>query len=501
MNKRDHKRLKRRKQSLQRRLRRRNYSEQAEPMLKHENITYEMGERTQAMGYGGIGAIHKLVGMLGLEKEINARLKLLKAHMPYHESDHVLNIAYNVICGGQCLEDIERLRNDESYMEALGAERIPDPTTAGDFARRFREASLLELMEAINVCRRKVWAVQDEKFLEEAVIEVDGTIAGTTGERKQGMGLSYKGVWGYAPLLVTLANTKEVLYMVNRPGNHTSSMGAVEWIDRGIELAASTFKRVHLRGDTDFSLTKHLDRWSEKVTFTFGYDAYKNLQTRASNILEDQWKQLERPLPYEVKSAPRRKRENVKERIVKERGYKNLRLRSEDVAEFEYSPGACKKTYRMVVVRKNLSVEKGDLRLWDDTRYFFYITNDWTRTADEVVESANQRCDQENIIGQLKSGIGALRMPCDNLLSNWAYMVMAALAWNLKAWYGLLVESPTASREIVRMEFKRFALNFIQFPCQILRTSRRLVFRVLSYNNYLQPFFATFDLFKRMTFT
>lgn len=501
MNKRDHKRLEKRKGSLKRRLRRRNYSEQSQPMMKQENIVYEMGDRVKAAGYGGIGAIHKMVGKLGLAEAINGRVKVLKAHLPYHESDHVLNIAYNVICGGQCLEDLERLRNDETYMNSVGAERIPDPTTAGDFARRFDAEALLQLMEAINDCRLRVWAQQDEAFHEEAEIDIDGTIAPTTGECKQGMGLSYKGIWGYAPLIVTLAKTKEVLYMVNRPGNHTSSMGAAEWIDRTIDLVGAVFKKIHLRGDTDFSLTEHLDRWSEKVTFTFGFNAYKGLILRADKLPENQWEALERPARYEVKTAARQPRENVKAAIVKEREYKNYRLQSEAVAEFEYRPTRCKKTYRMVVVRKNLSVERGQNRLFDEIRYFFYITNDWARTAAEVVQSANQRCDQENVIGQLKSGISAMRMPCDNLLSNWTYMLMGTLAWNLKAWYGLLVEDDNASQDIVRMEFKRFLANFIQIPCQILRTGRRLVYRILAYNSSLETFLRTFARFKTVTFT
>lgn len=501
MNKRDHKRLKRRKRSLQRRLRRKNYSKQPQPMMKQENIAYEMGERVQAMGYGGIGAIHMMVGKLGLAEAINREVKVLKAHLPYYESDHVLNIAYNVICGGQCLEDLERLRNDETYMSSVGAERIPDPTTAGDFARRFTEESLLALMEAINSCRQKIWAQQDEEFRQEAEIDIDGTIAATTGECKQGIGLSYKGIWGYAPLIVTLAKTKEVLYMVNRPGNHTSSTGAAQWIDRTIELVSPLFKKVHLRGDTDFSLTEHLDDWSEKVTFTFGFNAFGGLIRRADELPQSQWESLERPPRYEVKTAVRQPRINVKEAIVKERGYKNYQLQSEAVAEFEYRPTKCKKTYRMVAVRKNLSVERGENRLFDEIRYFFYITNDWTRTAAEVVLSANQRCDQENVIGQLKSGISAMRMPCDNLLSNWAYMLMATLAWNLKAWYGLLVADDKASQQIVRMEFKRFLMDFIQIPCQILRTGRRLVFRFLAYNNSLETFLRAFAHLKRMTFT
>ena len=500
MNKRDHKIYLRDKQNLESRLERKQFEDQAIPMFKDSNMRYEIAERTRAIGFGGIGAMHKLVCRLGLDKAINENVILLKCHLPYWESDHVLNIAYNVLSGGTCLEDIERLRNDETYMNALGAERIPDPTTAGDFLRRFDETWIFALQETIHEARRKVWALQDESFRKEAIIDVDGTVAGTTGECKEGMDIAYNGIWGYAPLIVSLANTNEVLYLTNRPGNRPSSDGAAEWMDHAIDLVAPVFKKVWLRGDTDFSLTHNFDRWDERVGFVFGYDAKPNLIAIADALPESSWKPLQRPARYEVKTAERNRPENVKEQVIKAREFKNIRLRSEEVAEFDYRPTVCGKTYRMVVLRKNLTVEKGEQRLFDEIRYFFYITNDRAMTDQEVVFFANDRCNQENVIGQLKSGVNALRMPSDGLVSNWAYMVISALAWNLKAWYGLVTQSPIARRDIVRMEFKRFLISYIQLPCQIVNTGRRLVFRLLTYSKHLETFFATFDFIRQLRF-
>ena len=155
----------------------------------------------------------------GLVEAIDRKLRLLKLHLPYHESDHVLNMAYNVLTGGTCLEHIELRRNDEVYLDALAAQRIPDPTTAGDFCRRFEAHDVEMLMEAINEVRLNVWRQQPEEFFEEAIIDADGLLAETTGECKEGMALAYNGVWGYHPLIVSLANTAEPLYTVNRPGN------------------------------------------------------------------------------------------------------------------------------------------------------------------------------------------------------------------------------------------------------------------------------------------
>jgi hypothetical protein len=157
------------------------------------------------------------------------------------------------------------------------------------------------------------------------------------------------------------------------------------------------------------------------------------------------------------------------------------------------------------VLRKNITKEKGELRLFDEVRYFFFITNDWVSELEELVQSAHGRCHQENLLAQLKSGVPALRTPVDNLMSNWAYMVMTALAWNLKAWWALtLPETPgrwqeqhrAEKRWVLGLEFKAFANAFIRLPCQIVRTGRRLVYRLLSWNPYQRIFFRVVSVLR-----
>ena len=481
------------KNSVKRRLKRTQYEDQPKPIMTGQNIHYEMGDKTRAMNYGGIGAIHKMVKQIGLDQEIDNRLELLKVHVPYYESDHVLNLAYNALVGGMRLEDIELRRNDEVFLDAIGAQRIPDPTTAGDFTRRFEGKDNASLMDSINAARERVWSKAPRGLMQEAIIDTDGTLAGTLGECKEGMDISYNGIWGYHPLIISLANTNEVLYLVNRPANVPSHDGAAEWIDKAIDLVSPHCERILLRGDTDFSLTKHFDRWSEQVDFVFGMDACKGFVSRAQALEEACWTPLERQPKYEVLTEERERPENVKERIVIERNFKNIRLNSEQVAEFEHSPEKCTKTYRMVVVRKNLSVEQGEAVLFDDIRYFFYITTRRDLTAAQVVEHANKRCNQENVIAQLKNGVNAMRMPVRDLNSNWAYMIMAALAWNLKAWFGLLMPNRIRRAQVLKMEFRRFLQTFILIPCQIVRTGRKIVYRILGYNEGLKDFFDTFE--------
>jgi hypothetical protein len=492
--------LRNRKRRIQRRLAPRHWEAQEQPMMGGSNIHYELSAKTRGAAYGGVGAVHLMAQGLGLVEELDEHLQLLKVHLPYHESDHVLNIAYNVLVGGQRLEDIELRRQDESFLDGLGAQRIPDPTTAGDFTRRFDVPSILELQECINRTRQRVWQKQPKGFLAEAYIDVDGTIAETYGECKGGMNLSYKGIWGYAPLMVSLANTREVLYLVNRPGNAVSHQDSVEWIDRAIDLVKPVAGQVTLRGDTDFTHTAQLDRWDEQgVKFILGLDAHVKAVQLAEGLPEQAWRPLERFPKYEILTEPRARRERVKEQIVVEKGYENRKLLAEDISEMKYQPHRCQQEYRLVIVRKNISVQKGERALFDEIRYFFYLSNRWDLSREAIVSLAHERCDQENVIEQLKNGVNAMRMPVDDLVSNWAYMVMASLAWNLKAWYGLLVPDRERGVELVRMEFRRFLHAIILVPCQIIRTGRKIVYRLLGYNGWLKDFFATFKRIVALT--
>jgi len=473
--------------------------DRGQPMLGAQRIRVEMSDKARAIAYGGIGVIHQLARETGLVKAIDRGVHVLKIHRPYHESDHVLNFAYNALCDGVRLEDIELRRNDEVFLDALGTERIPDPTTAGDFCRRFDEADIRSLERAVDEARLNVWAKQPTEFFERATIDMDGVIIATTGECKQGMDIAYNGRWGYHALLLSLAETGEALRLINRPGNRPSHEGAAEAADEVFAFCRRAgFRKIVARGDTKFSQSNKLDEWDDAgVTFYFGFPGTPNLDAIADNLPKTAWRKLLRPPRYEVQTDPRQKPVNVKQRIVRRRGFEVLKLKNEEYAEFEYQPGACRQPYRMVVIRKTIAHEKGQRRLFDEIHYFFYITNDWAIDAEDVVFEANARCNQENLIAQLSGGVRALSAPVDNLYSNWAYMVMTALAWNLKAWYALWLPEKTRWKEkhraekqrILQMEFRTFLNAFIRIPCQIVRAGGKLIYRVLSYNPHLPVFF------------
>ena len=256
-----------------------------------------------------------------------------------------------------------------------------------------------------------------------------------------------------------------------------------------------------MRGDTDFSLTVNFDRWSEKADFIFGYDAQPAIVARAEALEADAWTRLERePRHVSPTGATRSKREDVKGRIVRECGYVNKRLNFEDVAEYDYRPAKCRGTYRMVVVRKNTGKMRGELTLVDEIRHFFYITTRRDLGAAEVVRLANARCDRENVIAQLKNGVNALRVPVHDLVSNWAYMVMAALAWNLKSFLAMMMHLKADRRKYVAMEFRRFVREMILVPCQVIRRARRTTLRIIGWRPTTDRLFSVWRTIERTAF-
>ncbi len=465
---------------------------------------FEVADRARATNHGGLPVVHQLVVRSGLANEIDSRLKLLKVHKPYHESDHVLNIAYNALCGGRVLDDLELRRHDESFLDALGVSTIPAPTTAGDFCRRFAAEDVKSLMDAINVTRLRIWSRQEPEFTQDtARIDLDGSIVATTGNCKQGMGLAYNGTWGYKPLIVSLANTAEPLFIVNRSGNRRASEGAAAYLDKAIALCREAgFEDVLLRGDNEFSQTTELDRWdADGVRFVFGFRLRRDIKSTAESLPDSEFSQLIRAAKAAFDGVERAKQAQVKQQIVREKGYKNIRLQSEDVAEFDYQPMACERAYRMVVLRKNLTVERGEQALIDDVRYFLYITNDRDLAASDVVREANQRCDQENLIAQLKSGVRALHAPVNTMVANWAYMVMASLAWTLKAWTALSLtihprwrkKHEANRRDVLRMDFRTFCSDMIAIPAQVLTSARTRIVRFLAWRPRLPILFRLLD--------
>ena len=437
-------------------------------------------ERGEATAYGGLSLAAALVGRLGVDRALEQALDLLQSHRPFTESDHVLTHVYNLFVGGTCIEDIGHLQASEPVRRMLGAARIPDPTTAGDFLRRFEAESLRALDGAIDVVQENVWRRRyGRKKADRAIVDLDSHVHPVYGDQKEGADFSYKGPLAYHPLVISLAETQECLRLINRPGNTPSAEGAETHLAELFPLLLRRFRQVVVRGDSAFCKQAIFDACqAHGQFFAVVSPAQQNFEALAESLPEAAWKPYrgpgQRAQRAQRPSRRRRRRPNLRRRLARQRGKHDLKLERQWIAEVPYQPTRSGQTYRLVIRRQRIEEHhQGELfELW---RYRYVMTNLPPSTStQEAVDLTYQRCDQENVIEQLQHGIAGMRMPTGGLLSNAAFLTCARLAHNLKAWLAQLA----LPRETMRWEWKRFRHAFVYVAARVLRQSRQIHVRI-----------------------
>ena len=439
--------------------------------------------------YGGLALAAKFLKDFEVGQKLDANVRVLKLHLPYHESDHVIAQALNLYVGGTCLEDQANLQHSEGVKRLLGACRIPDPTTAGDFLRRFDE---MENPGSLSGLRRAVDEVQEEVWWRLAVrrgrrrlkrpftaIDLDGHTKVLYGEQKQGADFSRKGEWSYHPLLVSMAQTGECLAVRNRPGNQRSCTGAAEVLDEVLPRVKRNYETVLVRGDSDFDVQELRDTCHHHgVYFAFVGREFPDRPGLAQSLPEDNWQPFLTQAKRRREQArrrpgyqSRRKMESFKQSVVEQREYKDLRTTKQWVAEVPFTPGGSSRAYRLVIRRQLIEEWRGQLKLFEEYRYRYVLTDlpeDWS--TEEVVDETYDRCDQENLIEQMGSGLAMWRMPVAEFEGNCAWLEIARLAWNLGKWLAQLV----LPEETVRWEWKRFRQAFVYLSAVVTRRARQL---------------------------
>ncbi len=458
------------------------------PVFRRRQIKVKAYERGDMTSYGGLSLAHELASRLRLDRLINDQVGLIRCPVPYHDSDHVLTHVYNLYVGGQHIEDIGHLQHSDAIKRLFGACRIPDPTTAGDYLRRFGADGLNRLQTAIDDAREKVWRQLRRNQRQVATIDIDSTVKPVYGQCKQGADFSYNGKWSYHPLLLTLAQTNEPLRTINRPGNAASAKGASHALAEVLPRVKRHFKQVRVRGDTAFyqrAIIAECERAGAQ--FAFGMNGYRVLLDRAETLGKSSWKPFaahpQRPATHGMKR--RRKRPRYRQKIARRRGYRTLDTTTEWVAEFEYvlphirkerNHGMARRRFRVIVKRQLVEVSQGQDVLFNQYRYRFIITNipKAGMDASAVVRFAYGRCDQENTIEQMKNGIQALRMPTGELLSNAAFLMCGQLAWCLRSWLSLLA----LPDETLRYEWSWFRHAFVYIAAKITESGRQAYVRL-----------------------
>lgn len=459
------------------------------PVFRTRRVRLQTEKRGKVIPYGGLALAHKLVHRLGLADAIDQELTLLKLHLPYHESDHVLTHAYNIFSGGTCIEDIASLQDSEAFRNLVGACRVPDPTTAGDFLRRFDEYSLGVMDTVLDEQRDRLWKLLPARMRRRATVDLDSTLKPVYGECKQGADFSYKGTWSYHPLLISVAETNECLRLINRSGNTGSADGVEDALDPCLGHLTDSFRRVIVRGDSAF-YRKNLITLCEAhgADFALVMDGMEVLVKAAQALPERRFRPFD-PHPAKrtcPRRARRRRRERTRQRRAQQRGYRTLHTTAVWVAEFRYRPTGLERDYRVIVKRQRVQEKRGQRVLFERYVYRFIITSIEDMSAADVLRLAYGRCNQENTIEQLKHGLAALRMPTGELLANGAFMMAALIAWNLRAWLSLLA----LPAESLRWEWKRFRHAFVYVGAKIIHHARTAVVQLASSHRFTPDLLA-----------
>ena len=443
--------------------------------LRHPKLQVAV-EASDTTACGGLALGARLMALLKAPQLIDRALSLLRSHRPFHESDHVLTHVYNLFTGGSCIEDIADLQQNEAARRILGAARIPDPTTAGDFLRRFKAEDIDVLDGVGDELHRAAWSRRfGRKKQKLAIVDLDSHVHHIYGSQKEGADFTYKGGYGYHPLVVSLAGTQECLRIVNRSGNVVSAEGADEALESVVPLLKERFRGVLVRGDSAFAQQRIYDVCDRHgLHFAIVSPCHKNLDGLADAIPDKCWK------PFRAdpkKAAPKEKRRkrgtNQRRRRARKRGKRDLKLVKQWVAEIDYKPVRSDRTYRLIVRRQRIEESQQGM-LFDLWRYRYVITNLPKSTpTDEVVRTAYRRCDQENVIEQLQNGIAAMRMPTGNFVANSAFLVCSRIAHNMKAWLAMLA----LPDEVMRWEWKRFRKAFVFLAARVIKQGRQVIVR------------------------
>ncbi len=461
-------------------------------VMRHPLLHLESDPRGEITHYGGLVLAQQFVRRFRVAQRLDESLSLFKRHAPYHESDHVLALAYTLYADGTCLEDQAALQGSEAVRRLVGACRIPDPTTAGDFLRRFRAAQDVEQLAGVtDEVQEAVWSKlprhvrRRRKKHELALVDLDGHIKPLYGVQKEGADFSYDGRWSYQPLVVSLAGSGECLRVVNQPGSARPSDAAAKALEEVLPLVKRYFRNAIVRGDTDFDRSDVYKAAIEaEAYFAIGGRLHRNRAALVEAIAEERWKPFVPRADRQPPSGSSRevRTPNYRRQKAVERCFRTLRTVKQWVTEIAYQPHGLGSACRMIVRRILIEESDGQGALFRHFRYRVVLTNlPRSYTPWQVIDLTYQRCDQENVIEQFGHGIAGWRMPVAEFMGNSAWLQIARLAWNLGKWIAQIA----LPSEVVRWEWKRFRRHFVYVAAKVLKTGRRLVVRLAGSHRFL----------------
>ncbi len=449
--------------------------------FRHPKLEVEL-ERSEASAYGGLSLAVSLIKKLNVPQRLDEALDLLGARRPYTESDHVLTHVYNLFLGGSCIEDIALLQGSEAARRMIGARAVPDPTTAGDFLRRFKAKDLRKLNRVIDDTQSEVWRRRyGSKKRSLVYVDLDSHVKHIYGSQKEGADFTYKGCYGYHPLAITLGETQEVLRLLNRWGNVTSADGAAVELETVFPLLEKHFRTIIVRGDAAFAEQEIFDLcYRREQYFAIVSPQQRNFEQLADSLPQSAWEPFCGQPATQQRRGIRKRGKDLRRQKARARGKRDLKLQRQWVAEIPYQPARSEEEYRLIIRRQRIE-EANQGQLFTIYRYRFALTNlPSSYTTEQVMRITYRRCDQENIIEQLQNGVSAMKMPTGSFTANSAFLVCSRLAFNLKSWLAMLA----LPLEVMRWEWKRFRFSFVYLAARVIRSGRRTILRLADSHRY-----------------
>ena len=477
-------------------------NENTERCFSNPPVIIKENKRSPLLGYAGIVPIRNLVERLDIASVLDSHISVLKRHNPYFESDHILNFVYNFLTGGEVINDIERLQEAKGILKVLGTERIPDPTTAGDFLVRFGTNDIENFQSAFEQMQDTAFSLLDRKRKEVATIEHDSSIHQVYGEKKEGADYAYENTYSYTVQYVTLAETGDVLHQELRGGNRYSSYGLSEILPGILDRVGVHFTRLRYRADSASYDKAIVGPCEERgVEFYISADQTKKLMQEVLAIEEGDWKPFRgMKLAGKKKRSSgkkRKKRKNQKKKVQDRRKPNRQRRGKTEIASLFYQPVGWEKRYRYVIKRTEVLDKYGQQYLEDGLCKYIYhiiVTNNFEASDTQTMHIGQGRANQENLIKDFKYGLGLSHVPTGFFLANQIYFKIAALAWNIKTWMLNLL----AVGDGAVLRFKRFLYLWINHACAVSKTGRNTVVIRMDPGEYYSRYAKALDAIARL---
>lgn len=406
--------------------------------IKRRKIIIVEGDNL--VSYGGGILIDEFIYKLSLPQIIDITVKVKERERGYKESEAILALMVSVITGGECLDDLLALREEEAFKTIWRHGDIPHPTTMGDFLRRFDLGHIRQLDSVNAQAFNKIYSASEKLFA--ITMDIDSTLDEVHGTKKEGAKWTYTGIKALNPLMCFIRENGDWLHSRLRSGNTYTSDGAVSFIRESYHKVKDFAEQINACMDSGF-YDKKIVAECERLNIGFSITADQTgaLMRAVNAIAEDAWR-------------------NIDDHVW--------------VSEIMYQPVGWKREYRFLVRREELP-EKKQMSLIDSTDYRYHvIVTNRAEAVEDLVPFHLQRATMENFIRETKYGFSLDRFPCQEFHANWAYMTIGMLAYNIVNWIKRLALPSIYKKKFI----KALRYRFFNVAARVVKHSRYIVLKI-----------------------